>query len=94
MKKMWIGLLLCAPSWCAAEVRKSEVNLCHTAQSPHYQGLTSFAVFPDLKSCLDSGGQLTREDRAKFHNYSAWMKASYPEMKDKWQDLADPIVTN
>ncbi len=78
----------------ADEIRKSEVNLCHSSQSSHYQSLQSFEVFPNLKACLDAGGQLTREDRAKFHNYSAWVKISYPEMQDQWQDQEEPIVAN
>jgi hypothetical protein len=82
----WIVLSVISLPINALEVRKSKANLCHQSSSPNYITLENFVAYSNLTACLDSGELLTREDRAKFHDYNAWVRASYPEVKNTWGD--------
>ena len=54
------GLLTALPTLAADTVKKSRSNICHPPQSPHYEKVTRFTSFENVRACIESGGRLPK----------------------------------
>lgn len=85
-----LSVVLLAPAAFAGVVKKSESDICHSPESPHYSRTKNFQAFDSVQGCLNSGGRLPKSTTASLGGQGAgYQSTGYDRSQfgNGWADL-------